>query len=117
MIEIILAFTSHFLPGDWNEVHPGIRWTDPPYMAAAYYNSEGGLSVALGFSWNVELSENTSIFADLAGVTGYEAMTIAPMVRAGVEFNDSLRLFAAPAMTADGDFGAVVGIEIIAVRF
>lgn len=85
MIELILAATIHYLPGDWNERHPGIRYERAPFMAAAFHNSEGDLSLAAGLVGRHEIAPGVNLFGELAIVTGYEAAPIVPMVRAGLE--------------------------------
>lgn len=116
MIELILAATIHYLPGDWNERHPGIRYERAPFMAAAFHNSEGDLSLAAGLVGRHEIAPGVNLFGELAIVTGYEAAPIVPMVRAGLEAGRT-RFFVAPAAKADGKFGALIGAELIIARW
>lgn len=101
MIEAFLALSVHFLEGDWNEMHPGLRYRHDEWVVGAYYNSESSVSVFGAYDFgNIEIGL----------VTGYEGADIAPFIRATYD-TDIGTLFAAPAMTADGDFGLVVGVE------
>jgi len=117
MLEIVLALSTHFLPGDWNEVHPGIRYEQSYFMGALFLNSEGNPSLAIGLTGEVELTESFNIFGDIGGATGYSGGPVVPFARVGVEYNDRTRVFLAPAMNTDGDFGAVLGIEHVIMRF
>lgn len=117
MIEIFLALSQHFLPGDWNETHPGIRYEEAPFVALAYHNSEGDISLGAGLVGRIELTDAIDLFGEIGLVTGYEYADVVPMARVGLEIGDRTRLFAAPAATAFGDIGAVVGVEITLGRF
>lgn len=117
MLEVILAFSQHFLPGEWNERHIGLRYEDAPFMAAAFHNSEGNLSIAGGFVGRHALTDNIDMFGELGIATGYSGGAVVPFARGGLEFNDRIRLFVAPAMNTDGDFGAVIGIEAVIIKF
>ena len=111
MIEIILAFTGHFLPGEWNEVHPGIRYEQGSLMGAFFMNSEGNPSLALGYT-----GDAGPLFYEIGGATGYSGGPVVPFLRAGIEF-ERFRFFVAPSVNTDGDFGAVIGVETIIARF
>ena len=111
MLEIVLAFSLHFLPGEFNEVHPGIRYEQASFMGAFFMNSEGNPSLALGL-----VGRSDPFFAEIGVATGYSGGPVVPFARVGIEHN-RLRLFVAPAMNTDGDIGVVGGLEIIALRF
>lgn len=101
MLEVFLAFSMHFIEGDWNEIHPGLRYKHNDWVAGAYYNSESDLSVFGAYDFgNVEIGL----------VTGYEGAAVLPFVRATYD-TDYGTLFASPVMNTDGDIGVVVGIE------
>ena len=117
MLELVLAFTGHLLPGDFNEIHPGIRYERPPLMGAFFMNSEGNPSLALGFYESLRLTEDVLLFAEIGGASGYSGGDVVPFARAGIELNDTIRLFVAPAANLDGDWGAVVGVETVLMRF
>lgn len=102
MLSFCLALSHHFVEGDWNEVHPCVRYQNDKFIAGAYYNSESKVSIFAGFDLgNIELGL----------VTGYSGAPVVPMIRLTYDFNDGVTVFAAPAVTTSGDVGAVVGIE------
>lgn len=111
MLEIILAFSTHFLPGEWNEIHPGIRYEQNHFVGALFLNSEDNPSVAVGL-----IGRRGNLFGEIGLATGYSAAPVVPFARVGLEF-DRARFFVAPAATVDGDIGLVVGVEIIGAKF
>jgi len=115
MFEILIATTAHFLPGDWNEVHPGIRYESEPFVAAAFHNSEGNLSVALGLIARRDIGAFSG-FCEAGATTGYAYADVVPFLRCGLE-QGRFRAFVAPAATVGGDIGAVVGLEMVLIRF
>ena len=115
MIELILGATWHFLPGDWNETHPAIRFEEAPYMGAPFVNSEGNPSAAIGLIGRAELFD-VLLFGEVGLATGYSVGALVPFLRAGAEGEFS-RFWIAPAATTKGKVGAVAGLDIIAVRF
>lgn len=119
VLEALLAFTDHGIPGDFNETHPALRFeaTEYPLMASLYKNSEGNPSLAVGLHGEYPLSENVNLFGELGLATGYDAFPVVPMGRAGIEFNNALRVFAFPAVNKSGDFGPGLGIEYVLARF
>jgi hypothetical protein len=107
MLSLCLAFSAHLsLPGDWNEVHPCIRFQEDAFIAGAFLNSEDRVSTYAGF----ELRSG-DLFAEIGAVTGYSGADVLPFLRAGVELDSGVRLFVAPAY-ADGEIGAVLGVEM-----
>jgi hypothetical protein len=117
MLEIIFAFSTHFLPGEWNETHPGLRYEQAPYMGAFFMNSEGNPSLALGLTHEVPVTDHATLFGEIGGATGYSGGPFVPFARIGIEYSENTRVFLAPAMNTDGDFGAVVGFEYVMMRF
>ena len=111
MLEIVLAFSHHMLPGDWNEVHPGLRYESGVFMGAVYHNSEDDVSLAAGF-----IGRRGNLFAEVGAAPGYDGGTVVPFLRVGVDM-DRVRFFVAPAANTDGDIGAVIGVETILMRF
>ena len=105
-LSLCLAFSAHIaLPGDWNQIHPCIRFQEDAFIAGAFLNSEDRVSAYAGF----ELQRG-AWFAEIGAVTGYSGADVLPFLRAGVDLNDRTRLFVAPAY-ANGETGAVLGIE------
>jgi hypothetical protein len=117
VLEIILAFTGHFLPGDYNEIHPGIRYEQGSFSGAFFMNSEGNASLALGFYEELEINSDVLLFAEIGGASGYSGAKVVPFARAGIEFNETIRLFIAPSVNTNGDVGAVLGVETVLMRF
>jgi hypothetical protein len=102
LIELALAFSLHLgLEGDYNEIHPHIRYNEQNYIAGAYYNSESNISLYAGKRW-----EHNNFGFELGAVTGYVNQPILPYAR--VTYNN---FFIAPAHEVDANTGAVVGYE------
>jgi len=52
LIELALAFSLHLgLKGDYNGIHPHIRYNHNNYIAGAFYNSERNISTYIGKRW------------------------------------------------------------------
>ena len=101
MIEFALALSLHLgLEGDYNEIHPHVRYTNEGTIAGAYYNSVENVSAYVGYRW-----EYNDFGLEAAGVTGYPEADIVPYVRG--TYKD---FFVAPAMER-GNAGAVIGYE------
>ena len=108
MFEICLAFSTHIaLAGDWNERHPCIRYTNNSWTVGAFLNSENTISGYGSYTF-----ETDGWFLEAGIVTGYSGFEIAPMIRTGYEFNDNIRIFAAPAATVKSDYGIILGVEL-----
>lgn len=106
MIEVFLALSHHILPGDWNEIHPGIRYRQDEWVAGVYLNSEDDVSVFGAYDFgNLELGL----------VTGYEGGNVIPFVRAHYDI-DNVSFFASPTFNTVGDFGVVIGVELTVGR-
>lgn len=105
-LSLCLAFSTHVaLPGNWNEVHPCIRYQQDAFIAGAFLNSEDRVSAYAG----IELKRGTW-FAEIGAVTGYSGADVLPFLRAGIELDNGARVFVAPAY-ASGEAGAVLGVE------
>ena len=101
MIEFALALSLHLgLEGDYNEIHPHVRYTNEGTIAGAYYNSVDKISFYVGRRW-----EYGAYGLEAAAVTGYPKADIVPYVRA--TYND---FFISPALEGD-TVGVVVGYE------
>lgn len=103
---LCLALSLHLLEGDWNGVHPCIRLERDGWVAGAFLNSEGRVSVSAGREW-----QDGPWWAEAGLATGYSGAPVVPLVRGGYDFG-AVRAFAAPAVTIKGDVGLVLGIEI-----
>lgn len=106
-LSLCLALSTHIaLPGEWNEVHPCIRYQQDAFVAGAFLNSEDRVSAYAG----IELKRG-AWFAEIGAVTGYSGAGVLPFLRAGVELKNGARVFVAPAY-ANGEVGAVLGLEV-----
>ena len=99
------------LAGDYNEIHPHIRYNNDGIIAGAYYNSVDRLSAYAGRRY-----EQGDAGIEFALVTGYPAFgTLAPFVRGTYNVADNVRVFASPAVESYGnnnsDIGVVFGVE------
>ena len=102
MIELALAFSLHLgLEGDYNEIHPHIRYNEQNYIAGAYYNSESNISFYAGKRW-----EHNRFGFEAGAVTGYSGGDVLPYGR--VTYNN---LFISPAIEKPDNVGLVVGYE------
>ena len=102
MIEFALALSLHIgLEGDYNEIHPHIRYNNENYIAGVYYNSESNISTYAGKRW-----EYNDFGVELGAVTGYIDQPLLPYAR--VTYNN---FFIAPAHEVDKTTGAVIGYE------
>lgn len=102
-----LAVSTHLgIPGSFNEVHPTVKLEfDNNVSAGLYLNSQDRLSLAVGKTW-----ESGDFWVEVGAATGYERAAVVPIIRFGVEVNDT-KLFALPLITPDGKPGVVVGAE------
>lgn len=107
-----IALSTHLgLEGNYNEVHPQIRLEHDYAVAGAYYNSESNISMYAGAKYDIN-----DFFIEGGVVTGYSSADIAqPYARVGYSFNDTINIFAAPAIelyNGENKTGLVVGVEI-----
>lgn len=112
MLEFALALSLHLgMEGEYNSIHPYVKYTNELFIAGAYLNSESNISLFAGVEFDI--IENLSL--ELGAVTGYSYADVAPFVRATYEINENYELFLAPAgeYNASGDlhFGAVIGLS------
>ena len=109
-----IGLSTHLgLVGDYNEIHPHVRFIEDGAIAGAYYNSVERLSVYAGHRL-----ESGNAGLELALVTGYPAFgEIAPFVRGTYDIGDNVRMFASPAIESYGnnnsDIGIVFGFELM----
>lgn len=108
-----LGFSLHAgLQGDYNGIHPHVRFIEDGAIAGAYYNSVERVSFYGG--WRLEPTDKIGI--ELTAVTGYPAFgEIAPFIR-GTYDTGNIRYFVSPAIENYGnknsDVGVVLGIEL-----
>ena len=106
-----LALSTHMgLEGNYNEVHPHVRFYEDGAIAGAYLNSVDRLSIYGGYRL-----EYGNFGTEITVTTGYPAHgTLAPAIRSTYDLGDNVRFFAAPTAevyTNDTNIGAVLGIE------
>lgn len=98
------------MQGDYNSVHPHVRFLDDGAIAGAYYNSMDRVSVYAGHR-----VESGAAGLELALVTGYDEIApIAPYVRGTYDLGN-VRGFVAPTAeewNGDANMGVVFGIEL-----
>lgn len=102
MIELALGISMHLgLEGDYNELHPHVRWNNwNDYIAGAYYNSESAVSVYFGHRW-----EQNKLGLEVAIVSGYSYDDVIPYARVTYD-----NWYIAPALEGDTQ-GVVFGYE------
>lgn len=104
-----IALSLHLgLAGDYNEIHPYVRYEHNDYVIGTYYNSESRISTYIGY--NYDITDKTDI--DIGIVSGYSSYDIIPMVR--VTHDDTF--FISPAIELDenydvGRIGFVIGVQ------
>ena len=106
-----LGISMHFgLGGNYNEIHPHVRFIEDGVIAGAYYNSVENISFYSGYRLEYE-----KFGAELALVTGYPAYgAVAPFIRGTYDVTDNVLVFASPAIEDyeyKGAIGIVAGIE------
>lgn len=110
-ILLSLAFSAHLgLNGEYNEIHPHVRFEDKQYIGGVYYNSEENLSLYVG-----RLYDFGKIDLEMGLVTGYSAIgDLAPMARITYSMSDRHSVYASPVVEKfnnDTSVGLVVGYE------
>lgn len=106
-ITLALAISHHIgLAGEYNEIHPSVRFTHDHFIAGAYLNSENIISPYIGarYEWNGAWIEGGI-------VGGYPYADVVPYARVGYDITDSMAIFAAPAYEMPDTVGAVIGVE------
>lgn len=117
MLKFCLAISAHIaLPGDWNEIHPCVRYEQDSFIAGAYLNSENTISFYAGAEFPAQLF-SVPFNWELGLVTGYSSAPVVPFIRATYDINENSKLFIAPAFAIDSntgalDLGVVIGPEI-----
>lgn len=107
-----LATSLHLgLEGDYNSIHPHVRFIEDSAVAGAYYNSEERISFYGGYRFEPV----DSFGIELGLVNGYPALGgVIPYARGTYDFNENTRVFVAPGGEVRNDkldIGAVIGIE------
>lgn len=104
-LSLCLAVTAHLaLPGDWNGIHPCIRYEKRHVAVGAYLNSERTVS-----AYAALVGHQGPLFGEIGLVTGYSDYDVLPFVRAGIE-KGRFKYFIAPGFVGE-KVGVVLGIE------
>lgn len=102
-----LIFTQHIgFSGEYNEIHPHVRYQNEAFIAGAYLNSEKRVSLYAG-----GIIERGSLFGELGLVSGYTSYSVLPFVRVGIN-NGNSSIFVSPAYEYPNTIGVVIGIEV-----
>lgn len=110
-LSLCIALSAHLaLPGDWNSIHPCIRYDHGPVAVGVYYNSERRVS-----AYAALVGHKGPLFGEIGLVTGYSGADVLPFVRAGIQ-TGRVRYFIAPGFVGDR-IGAVIGVEIGMQKF
>lgn len=109
MIALCLAITTHIgLAGDWQNLHPCIRYEADAFTIGAFLNSENSLSLYSSYTF-----ENGPWSLEAGLATGYSGAALIPILRGAVELDKNVLLFISPAYeTVNKTFGVVLGVEI-----
>jgi len=98
-----IAFSAHIgLSGSFNAAHPALWLERDQWKAGAYLNSNEEISVFAARRFGGDA------WIEAGVVSGY---SVPVMLRAGVQVGKRAALWIAPAVKADGNRGAVVGVE------
>ena len=112
MIELFLAISLHVGLGQgWNQIHPGIRYTDNQFTVGAFLNSESNVSAYATYTFENVIG---NIDLDFGLATGYTGIPVAPIIRATVDIDNNVTAFAAlGAASTNQEFhmGVVSGVE------
>lgn len=111
-IVLALALSKHLAIGDYNDIHPHIRFQDESFIAGAYLNSFSTISPYAGFRF-----EHYDHGFEVGAVGGYPSADIIPYIRYTYDFTEDYRAFVAPVGEVDqyDNFylGSVIGVEFI----
>lgn len=105
-LSIALAASLHLMPGDYNALHPSVRFEHDGWSVGATMNSERRLSLVAGYRW-----QGKRCWAELGAATGYSAAPVIPWNRAGCRVAENVDLWGAVGATVKRDVGLVVGVE------
>lgn len=108
-LSFALALSWHIgMENNYNEMHTSVRYERNYFIAGAYLNSMDAVSFYSGLRFDKDAA-----WVEVGAVTGY-TVGLAPMLRVGYDFNETVAVFAAPAIEVREHgygVGAVIGIE------
>ena len=97
-----LALSLHLgFEGEYNAIHPHLRYTTDSYIAGAYYNSESNISPYVGYRF-----EHNDFGLEIGAVGNYSHADVLPYVRGTYK-----QFFVAPGVESE-NVGLVLGIEL-----
>lgn len=107
-----IAISAHMgLSGDYNEVHPYVRYEhDNSFISGVYLNSIGNVSLYTGKRF-----EYKDFGFEATIVTGYDNLFI-PLIRGTYNISDNTLIFVSPSAESRGNLvetGFVIGFEIL----
>jgi hypothetical protein len=101
-ISLGLALSLHLgFEGEYNSIHPHLRYTHDSFIVGAYYNSESNISPYVGYRF-----EHNDFGVELGAVGNYSDADVAPYIRGTYK-----QFFVAPGVEGD-NIGIVFGIEL-----
>ena len=105
-LALAIGLSAHLgMQGDYNPVHPHVRWQDDWKIAGAYYNSMDRMSLYAGYRY-----EYKDFGAEIGISTGYDELNdVVPFMRATYK-----NFFIAPAaedFNGNIEPGIVIGFE------
>lgn len=95
----------------YNERHIAVRYQHEQLAIGAYLNSMDRVSLYGAYEFRHE-----SLWAEVGIVSGY-AIEVAPLVRIGLDFNESTSLSLAPAFELQGEQMRVGAVLVLEQRF
>ena len=100
-LTLSIALSLHLgLEGDYNSIHPHLRYTDNNFITGIYYNSESNVSPYAGYK-----IEHNDLGLEFGIVGNYSDAPIGPYLRGTYK-----NFFIAPGVEGD-TVGIVLGIE------
>ena len=101
-ISLGLALSLHLgFEGEYNSIHPHLRYTQESFIAGAYYNSESNISPYVGYRF-----EYNDFGLELGAVGNYSDADIMPFAKGSYK-----QFFVTPGIEGD-NIGIVFGIEL-----
>ena len=103
MLAAAIALSLHIgISGGLNAVHPAVYLEQDEWFAGAFLNSRRSIAFAAGRRFG------DRVWMDAGLVSGYKYPVA---VRAGVDLDDRISLWAAPGVEKTGERGVVLGVE------
>lgn len=101
-ITLGLALSLHLgFEGEYNSIHPHLRYNVDNYIAGVYYNSEENVSTYVGKRF-----EHNDFGLEVGAVTGYTTAPVVPYARVTYD-----NFFIAPGVEENDNTGVVLGYE------